>query len=121
MSFWKIIGATYNLFVLSVFTSIFSNENSNLESSDLRNSGQKQIQQQNHNQNIYQESFASIPMVERNEPAVPLMSPDSRNEPGLYPDLNKQNEHLVRNNVIGTISSTTIPHSTTNNNTITPI
>ena len=49
------------------------------------------------------------------------MSPDSRNEPGLYPDLNNQNEHLVRTNVIGTISSTTIPHPTTNNNTITPI
>ena len=87
MSFWKIIlGATYNLFVLSVFTSIFSNENSNLESSDLQNSRQKQIRQQNHNQNIYQESTASLPMVERNEPAVPLMSPDLRNEPGLYPD-----------------------------------
>ena len=75
MSFWKIIlGATYNLFVLSVFNSIFSNENSTLESSDSRNSRQKQIRQQNHNQNIYQESTASIPMVERNEPAVPLMS-----------------------------------------------
>ena len=42
MSFWKIIlGATYNLFVLSVFTSIFSNENSNLELSNSRNSRQK--------------------------------------------------------------------------------
>ena len=122
MSFWKIIlGATYNFFVLSVFTSVFSRENSNLESSDLRNSRQKQIRQQNHNQNIYQESTASIPMVERNEPAVPLMPTDSQNEPGLYPDLNNQNEHLVRNNVIGTISSTTIPRPTTNNNTITPI
>ena len=87
----------------------------------MRNSRQKQIRQQHQNQNIYQESTASMPMVERNEPAVPLMSPDSQNEPGLYPDLNNQNEHLVRNSVIGTISSTTIPHPTTNNNTITPI
>ena len=122
MSFWKIIlGAAYILFVLSVFTSIFSNENSNLEPSALRNSKQKQIRQQNHNQSIYQESTASIPMVERNEPAVPLLSPDSRNEPGLYPDLNNQNDHLVRTNVIGTISSKTTPHPTTNNKTITPI
>ena len=60
-------------------------------------------------------------MVERNEPAVPLMSQHSRNQPGLYPDLNNQNEHLVQNKVIGTISSTTIPHPTNNNNTITPI
>ena len=60
-------------------------------------------------------------MVERIDPAVPLMSRDSRNEHGLYPDLNNQNEHLVRTNVIGMISSTTIPHPTTNNNTITPI
>ena len=87
----------------------------------MRNSGQKQIRQQNQNQNIDQESTASIPMVERHEPAVPLLSPDSRNEPGLYPDLNNQNEHLVRNNVIGMISSPTIPHSSTNNKTITPI
>ena len=39
MSFWKIIlVATCNLFVLSVFTSIFSNENCNLESSAFQNS-----------------------------------------------------------------------------------
>ena len=102
MSFWKIIlGAMYNLFVLSVFTSIFSNVNSNLESSDLRNSRQKQIRQQNHNQNLYQESSDSIPMIERNEPAVPLMSPDSRKEPGLFPDLNNQNELLVLLLVVG--------------------
>ena len=97
MSFWKIIlSATYNRFVLSVLTSNFSNENSNLESSALQNSRQKQIRQQNHNQNIYQESTASIPMVERHEPVVPLISPDSRNKPGLYTYLNNQNEHLVR-------------------------
>ena len=53
-------------------------------------------------------------MIERPEPVVIFLQPDSRNEPGLYPDLSNQNKHLARSIVIGTISSPTTPHSTTN-------
>ena len=109
MSFWKImLSATYNLFVLSVFSSILSNENSNLESSASRNSRQKQKRQQNHHQRISQASTASIPMVERPDPAVPFGQQIHETNLVLYPDLKNQNEQLVRNNVIGTISSPTI-------------
>ena len=120
MNFRKImLGSTYKLFVLLVFISVFSKVGFNLESSTM------ETQEKTNTPRLliknYQENNASIQMVERIEPAVPLLQPESRNEHGLYPDLNNQSEHLVRNKIVGTISSSTIPNSANNNNTITII